>query len=81
MAEDIALMSRAKGTSTTAYIRATHHYSFRSGQWARITGVVYATPKGYPTRPCYTIRFIDGKTDEWPIDDPQAGYEFSGYAL
>ena len=64
----------------TALIRATHPYSYRSGEWAVITGTtVY--PPGIE-RACYTVRFPDGAEDIWVMDDsgePEGyrhGYEF-----
>ena len=53
-------------------IRSTHPYGFRSGQWATYWGTV--TTRG---RECYFVRFPDGETDQWPIADGQAGYEFA----
>lgn len=50
-------------------IRTTHPYGFRSGQWARLIGVEWV---GY--RPCYSVRFSDGVTDQWVMADPH--YEF-----
>lgn len=52
-------------------IRATHQYGFRNGEWARVLGVVWLNE-----RPCYHIRFIDGKEDHWPIYDESDPYEF-----
>ena len=52
-------------------IRATHVYGFRSGEWAVITGVEWANE-----RPCYRVRFPDGGTDSWVIEDPSDPYEF-----
>lgn len=65
-----------------ALVRAAHPYAFRAGEWAEITGT--ATLPGYPDgeRPCYLVRFRDGVTDFWIIDDSteapgyRAGYEF-----
>lgn len=58
------------------YIRATHRYAFRSGEWAEVAGVKLACQ-----RPCYLVLFNDGKTDLWPIEDPMASYEFSSERL
>lgn len=54
------------------HIRATHHYGFRCGEWALILGVVHA--KG---RPCYHVRFSDGREDFWVVKDESDPYEFS----
>jgi hypothetical protein len=52
-------------------VRATHPYSYRSGQWAVIVTVVPA--RG---RDCWLVEFDDGATDVWVCDDPSAGFEF-----
>jgi hypothetical protein len=63
-----------------AFIRATHPYSFRSGSWAEITGLIEWPPGA--ERLCYTVRFPDGTDDFWLVDDSDQppgyrhGYEF-----
>ena len=57
-----------------SYIRATHPSGFRSGQWARITGIEFNIRYG---RPVYVVRFVDGTTDRWPVYDGSDPYEFS----
>lgn len=52
-------------------IRATHPYSFRSGEWAALLTTVPG-----PDRECYLVQFPDGVTDFWVVGDPAAGYEF-----
>lgn len=52
-------------------IRATHPYGFRSGEWAEIREVVWEN-----NRPCFSVRFVDGAMDTWPIYDPADPYEF-----
>lgn len=60
-------------TSVSEYIRSSHPYAFRSGEWAQI--VARATdPEN--DRECYFLRFEDGTTDIWPVHDPVAQYEF-----
>lgn len=54
-------------------IRGTHPYVFRSGQWATLIGTQDDPETG---RRCYAVRFDDGMTDWWPVDDKSAGYEF-----
>jgi hypothetical protein len=54
------------------FIRITHRYGFRSGEWAACTG--YTEIRG---RVCYAVQFDDGVSDSWPLGDPDAGYEFS----
>jgi len=73
-------MSTGRYSSGPAFIRSTHPVSFRSGEWAKITGVslkrVGHEPGGHDSwRPCYVIEFGDGTTDEWAIYDA-ASYEF-----
>jgi hypothetical protein len=53
-------------------IRATHHYAFRSGQWARLVTTVPG-----PSGDCYLVEFPDGVTDIWSVEDTGWGYEFS----
>jgi hypothetical protein len=45
-------------------IRGTHHYSYRSGEWALVAGVVFVTPEpGLEPRPAYVALYEDGKID------------------
>lgn len=55
------------------FIRATHPYAFRSGQWAQIVGV----DEAQYDRPVFLVAFPDGATDSWACVDPDAGYEFA----
>jgi hypothetical protein len=54
-------------------IRATHPDAFRSGQWATLTGTLDDPESG---RRCYAVRFPDGESDFWPVQDMEHGYEF-----
>lgn len=65
MSEDLTKVKR---------IRATHHYAFRSGEWAELVGTMDDPETG---RRQYAVKFPDGATDWWPVDDTAAGYEFS----
>ena len=58
-------------------IRGTHPYIFRSGQWGELVGTV-DDPEG--GRRNYAVKFPDGATDWWPVDDTAAGYEFRDVA-
>jgi len=62
-------------------IRANHPYAYRHGQWAAVTGVAYKPErlgnKPAPARVVYLVKFVDGQTDQWPVYDPDAAYEFS----
>ena len=52
-----------------AMIRGIHPYSFRSGEWATIVGLVVCG-KDYPGgRLNYMVMFDDGKVDYWPVCD------------
>lgn len=55
-------------------IRGTHPYVFRSGQWAELIGTMDDPESG---RRQYAVKFPDGATDWWPVNDKAAGYEFS----
>ena len=57
-------------------IRATHPYGFRSGEWARVIGLVWSHG-----RPCWHVMFPDGRTDTWVKDDPSDPYEFRADAV
>lgn len=57
----------------TQEIRATHPDSFRSGQWATLTGIVEDPETG---RVCYAVLFPDGTADFWLVRDREHGYEF-----
>lgn len=52
-------------------IRSEHPYAYRTGQWARILSIVTISD-----RECYSLRWPDGATDEWAVDDRVAAYEF-----
>lgn len=54
------------------WIRATHHYGFRNGQWAKLVNVVPARE-----RDCWLVEFPDGVTDLWVVADASDYYEFS----
>lgn len=64
------------------YIRGTHRYAFRSGEWATLIGVEMLYPvtreveKKTILRPVYRVRFPDGKEDEWAVASTDFGYEF-----
>lgn len=55
-------------------IRTTHPYGFRSGEWAQLLTIAPA-PEG---RDCYVVRFPDGATDYWVVNDPDGQYETRG---
>ncbi len=52
-----------------AFLVGTHMYSFRAGKPAEIIGVQFVTPVNEEPRPCYHLRFEDGKEDFTPISD------------
>lgn len=58
-------------------IRGNNQSVFRSGQWARITGISVRQLEGLPARVCFDIEFLDGAVDAWPVEDLAAEYEFS----
>jgi hypothetical protein len=53
------------------YIRSTHPYGFRCGEWAEIAGVKLSNK-----RPCFLVVFDDGVTDLWVIAETE-GYQFA----
>ena len=53
-------------------IRTMHRYGFRSGEWADLLTVAPAPDK----RGCYVVRFKDGVTDFWVVNDSDGQYEF-----
>ncbi|MEI6057695.1 MAG: hypothetical protein WCQ60_01845 [bacterium] len=58
-----------KKSREKAFLVGIHPYAFRPGTPAEIIGVYFATPKGHKTRPCYRIRFSDGKKDWVPLSE------------
>lgn len=52
-----------------AFLVGTHMYSFRAGEPAEIIGVQFVIPTNQKPRPCYHVRFKDGKEDFTPISD------------
>lgn len=58
-----------------SFIRATHHYAFRSRKWAKLITTVPG-----PHGDCYLVEFPDGVTDIWSVADTGWGYEFSAEA-
>lgn len=57
-----------------AWIRCTHRYGFRPGEWAKLMRVQISERA---SRPLFVVEFSDGVTDLWPVYDDLAGYEFS----
>ncbi len=51
-----------------AYLVNVHRHSFRPGEPAKIVGVFIVTPPGTNIpRPCFRVRFRDGKVDYVPV--------------
>jgi len=48
-------------------IRWTHRYSFRSGEFGSVIGLVFIKSVDYPKRLCYTVLYDDGVIDYIPI--------------
>ena len=63
--------------STPAKIKGTHHYSFRPGEWAVITGVRMNTPEGLEPRAAFECKYEDGFIDYIPVCDAD-NYEIGG---
>lgn len=53
------------------YVRGTHPYAFRSGQWAHLFSIQHDEHG----RDIWVVEFPDGKGDAWPSWDSAAGYE------
>lgn len=53
-------------------VRTMHRYGFRSGEWATLLTTAPAPDKS----DCYVVRFEDGVTDYWVVNDPDGFYEF-----
>jgi len=52
------------------YLVGKHHYAFRSGEPALITGVRTIQPDySHPARVCYEILFPDGVIDYVPVSE------------
>lgn len=54
------------------YYVGTHHYSYRSGEPARIVGVKTFYSNGKPERVCFHVVYADGKDDWCPVSDIQS---------
>lgn len=50
--------------------RFTNSYSFRSGEWADVVGIVLVTPDTGGPRLCYHLRYEDGTCDYTPVLAP-----------
>ena len=59
-----------------AKIRGTHPYSFRTHEWANITGVKICTPKDGLPRAAFECVYEDGVVDYIPVKDNE-NYEIS----
>ena len=55
-----------------AFYVATHPDRFRFGEAAEIVGVRILAPKGQEPRPCFHLRFKDGKENFVPVSDSDA---------
>lgn len=53
------------------WIRGTHPYTFRSGQWGRILALTISDGRW-----CYMVGWDDEVSDLWVVDDPDEPYEF-----
>lgn len=51
------------------YYIGTNNYSFRPNEPARILKIYNIKPKGLKERPCFKIKYADGKIDYCPIED------------
>jgi hypothetical protein len=58
------------------YVRGTHPAHYRAGEWAEIVATLEHEIVG-EMRSCWLVKFPDGKTDFWVVDDAMAGYEFA----
>lgn len=59
--------------SEPRFIRSMHPYAFRSGKWAEVLTVAPSPDD----RDCFIVRFPDGVTDYWVVNDPLGEYEFA----
>ena len=60
----------------TDQIRGTNPNHFRAGRWADLVGVDLISSLKGELRPNYLVKFDDGESDHWLVDDLDAGYEF-----
>jgi hypothetical protein len=59
------------------YIKSHDQHSFRCGEWAKITGLIFIQPNSNLTkRICYKLLFEDGAVDFWPVYDSSTLYHF-----
>ena len=62
-------------------IRSLHRYAYHSGEWATVVGLQVQENEvrpfnGFQLRLCYILEWPDRTIDLWPVNDPNAGYEF-----
>lgn len=57
--------------ATMIYIRGTHPYAFRSGEWAHLFSIQH-NDEG---QDLWVVEFDDGEMDVWPSWDVLAGYD------
>lgn len=57
----------------TTFIRGTHPYAFRSGEWA-VLEYVDTVLLHSEERQCFRVRFEDGVDDLWPVHN--SGYDY-----
>lgn len=87
--EELALVRRAavlqaeshdrlqsQASQAPLWVRHTHPWGFRAGQWAQVLGIRSMRMQGVD-RPKYLVRFPDGFEDQWAVYDDLEPYEFS----
>ena len=56
-------------------IRSTHPYGYHSREWGEVVATLSLLRD---RRECYYIKWPDGDTDIWPVDDELDRREFDG---
>ncbi len=57
-----------------AFLKGQHPYAFRAGEQAEVVGFKVVTPDGHhEPRPCFEVKYEDGKTDFVPLSSLKDG--------
>ena len=51
------------------FVRHTHNYGFRCGQWGKVIGIINCPRTGMAVNPCLQVQWIDGHQHEFTLRD------------
>lgn len=67
--------------SSPCYLVGVHEWAFRPGEAAEILRVVMVTPEPNEPRPCFEVRYKDGKIDYVPLSELESAYAIVSSAV